>query len=187
MLLLNRFTVEQAEESVSNVTAEKKTAQTDRETPFWRIKSVKWLWESGEGSWMCPPGWRALRKTPQFLLPRLNLLSFFSLYWCSSDPSLPLSHFSKSIFSLKCSAFSRFSTFSSLFLFFPLVKSLLALLLPLWLIASFFLKHSMADRQTDRHSASQSEMRQSWTWFRGHFQMPPWKGRSHFLSLLVEF
>ena len=44
---LNRFTVEEAEESGSNVTAEKKTAQTDRETPFWRIKSVKWLWESG--------------------------------------------------------------------------------------------------------------------------------------------
>lgn len=56
VLLLNRFTVKEAEESVSNVTAEKKkTAQTDRETPFWRIKSVKWLWESGEESWMCPP------------------------------------------------------------------------------------------------------------------------------------
>lgn len=23
------------------------------ETPFCRIKSVKWLWESGEGSWIC--------------------------------------------------------------------------------------------------------------------------------------
>lgn len=106
MPLLNRFTVEEAEESVSNVTAEKKTAQTDRETPFWRIKSVKWLWESGERSWMCPPGWRALRKMPQFLLPRLNLFSFSLLYWWSSDPLLSLSHFSKSIFSLKCSALS---------------------------------------------------------------------------------
>lgn len=53
--------MEEAEESVSNVTAEKKkkqkkTAQTDRETPFWRIKSVKWLWESREESWMSLPG-----------------------------------------------------------------------------------------------------------------------------------
>lgn len=101
----------------------------------------------------------------------------------------------RSLFLIFQSRFSLLSVLlslaSPLFLlysfFFPLVKSLLALLLTLWLIASFFLKHSMADRQTDRHSASQSEMRQSWTWFRGHFQMPRCKGRSHFLSLWVEF
>ncbi len=45
-----------AEQSVSNVTAEgKKSAQTDRETPFWRIKSVKWLWESRERRWASEP------------------------------------------------------------------------------------------------------------------------------------
>lgn len=47
--------------------------------------------------------------------------SFFPLsflYWWSSDPSLSLSHFSKSIFSLKCSALSQSSAFSSLCLFF---------------------------------------------------------------------
>ena len=47
VLPLTRFTEKPAEESASNVTAEGKTsAQTDRETPFWRIKSAKWLWES---------------------------------------------------------------------------------------------------------------------------------------------
>lgn len=79
VLPLNRFTVEEAEASISNVTAEggKKTAQASRETPFWRIKSVKWLWESGQRSWMCPPGWGALRKTPWFLSPILNLFLSF--------------------------------------------------------------------------------------------------------------
>lgn len=52
---------------------------------------------------------------------------------------------------------------------------------------SFFFPQTLDGRQTDGHSASQSEMRQSWTWFRGHFQMPRCKGGSHFLSLLAEF
>lgn len=161
MPLLNRFTVEEAEESGSNVTAEKKTAQTDRETPFWRIKSVKWLWESGEGSWMCPPGWRALRKTPQFLLPRLNLFSFFSLYWWSSDPSLSLSHFSKSIFSLKCSALSLssplFHPYASFFIFGQIAFSSSA---PTLTFISFF---SITPRHTGRRTDSRTEMRRNWT------------------------
>lgn len=88
-------------------------------------------------------------KRPQFLLPRLNLFSFFLLYWWSSDPSLPLSPFSKSIFSLKCSALSLSSP---LFLpytsfFFILVKSLSALLLPLWLLSLF--SQSLYSTQAD--------------------------------------
>lgn len=110
--------------------------------------------ESGEGSWMRPPGWRALRKRPQFLLPRLNLLSFFLLYWCRSDPSLPLSHFSKSIFSLKCSAFSRFSTFSSLFLFFPFGQITFSSSAHT-LTYSFFFPQTLDGRQTDRQTDTQ--------------------------------
>lgn len=111
--LLNRFTVEETEESVSNVTAEKETAQTDRQTPFWRIKSVKWLWESVEPSWMCAPGWRALRKTPRFLLPRLNPFSFSLALLVKLWPVALSFSFFKVDFSLKCSARSQLSAFCS--------------------------------------------------------------------------
>lgn len=55
VLPLNGFTAEEVEGSVSDVTAEKKTALTYRKTPFWRIKSVKWLWKCGQRGWMCLP------------------------------------------------------------------------------------------------------------------------------------
>lgn len=176
VLLLNRFTVKEAKQSVSNVTAGgKKPAPTDRETPFWRIKSVKWLWESRERSWTCAAGWRALRTPPHFLLPRLNLFSFSLLYWWSSDPSLSLCHFSKSIFSLKCSALSQFSAFFiplPLFFLFWSNHFRLFFLDPLWLSSHF--SQSLFRRQTD------------WVIM---FALDPTASmqRSHYFSLLAEF
>lgn len=107
---------------------------------------------------MCPPGWRALRKKPQFFLPILNLFFFLSLSllsrW-SSEPSLALSHFSKSIFSLNCSALSQFSAFSSpmpRFFIYILVKSLSALCAPTLTFISFFPPQSLYSRQTGRNT-----------------------------------
>lgn len=107
--------------------------------------------------------------------------SFLLLYWWSSDPSLSLSHFSKSIFSLKCSALSAFS---SLCLFFILVKSLSALSAPTLTFISFFLNHSAADGPTDTQP-----VRPRWDKtgprFKASLSIPRCK-KSHSLSLLEE-
>lgn len=82
------------------------------------------------------------------LLPRLNLFFFlFLLYWWSSDPSLSLSHFSKSIFSLKCPALSLLF-FSFLYLFFYFGQITFSSSAPALTFISLF-PQSLCCRQTD--------------------------------------
>lgn len=85
VLPLNGFTAEEVEGSVSDVTAEKKTALTYRKTPFWRIKSVKWLWKCRQRGWMCLPAeelsGKRLRFSRQFLKVFLFVFAFLVKLW----------------------------------------------------------------------------------------------------------
>lgn len=103
---LNRFTVEEAEGGVLNVTAEgggKKLARLRAGLHFGELNQLNGCVRAGGGA-RC--GWRALGKTPQFLFPVLNPFFFFVLVFRRALNSLC------SRFSLLTAPLSRFSAFS---------------------------------------------------------------------------
>lgn len=139
VLPLTRFTEKPAEESASNVTAEGKTsAQTDRETPFWRIKSAKWLWESRD----------VTGGAEELSLSLASSQSSIGLLFVFRFLTEALSSFSR--FSL-LTAPPRLSAFPSPipFFLFLLVKSLPALSAPAVTFMSFFFLSSAVEQQAD--------------------------------------